>query len=75
MNTPLLLIIMTLPRLPKKTPKTVSVTIRLSPDVANYLKVLSKEHGLSQADVVEYLISAEYKLYIERKKAKNEKES
>lgn len=59
---------MTLPRLPKKDPKTVSVTVRLSADIANQLKILSKDHGLSQADVVEHLIGAEYKSYMDAKK-------
>lgn len=65
---------MTLPRLPKKDPKTVSVTVRLSADIANQLKILSKDHGLSQADVVEYLIGAEYKSYIDTKKKNNHRD-
>jgi hypothetical protein len=58
---------MALPSMPKREPRQVSVTIRLSKRSADQLKMLAKEHNLSQADVVEYLLDYEYANYQKRK--------
>lgn len=50
---------MSLPKLPKKEPRPVAVTLRLSKKVADGLKTLARDHNMSQADVVEYLIRQE----------------
>jgi predicted DNA-binding protein len=57
---------MGLPTHPKKAPRTVSVTVRLSKRSSEQLKTLAKEHNLSQADVVEHLLEAEFTSYEER---------
>jgi len=50
---------MALPTKPKKEPRPIAVTIRVSSSTVQALKELAKEHNLSQADVIEYLIQAE----------------
>lgn len=52
---------MALPKKTKKEARSVSVTVRLAASVSTHLKTLASEHGLSQADVVSYLIENEYK--------------
>lgn len=51
---------MTLPTMPKKVPRPKALTVRLSEVAVNRLKTMSAKHNLSQADVVEHLIHAEY---------------
>lgn len=51
---------MALPSLPKKEPRPVPVTVRLSKTAAERLKELARSHNLSQADVIEYLIAQEF---------------
>ncbi len=47
---------MALPKIPKKDPRTKSVTVRLSENTAKNLRVLAEEHNMSQADVIEHLV-------------------
>lgn len=54
---------MALPSLPKKEPRSVPVTVRLSKKASDQLKTLAKEHNLSQADVIEHLLQSEFKLW------------
>lgn len=58
---------MALPVKAKKETRPVSISFRVSARAASNLKTLAKEHNLSQADVIEHLILAEYVRY-ERKK-------
>lgn len=60
---------MTLPKAPKKNPRPVSVTVRLSVSASDQLKVLAESHDLSQADVIEHLIKTEYRKW--QKKSEN----
>ena len=50
---------MALPMNPKKEPRPVAVTVRLSKASADLLKSLAKDHNMSQADVIEYLVREE----------------
>lgn len=50
---------MALPMIGKREPKVHSVTVRLSANGFKKLKLLSKDCGLSQAAVIEYLILQE----------------
>lgn len=59
---------MTLPNMPKKDPRPIAVTVRLSEVAVEWLKALAKDHNLSQADVIEFLIKQEYEQHKERKK-------
>lgn len=52
---------MTLPMKPKKDPRPIAVTVRLSKRASDALKTLAKKNNLSQADVIEYLIDHEMK--------------
>jgi len=61
---------MSLPKLPKKEPRVVPVSVRLSKNTAEQLKTLAKEHNLSQADVLEYLVQNEFKNFENNKKTK-----
>lgn len=45
-----------LPKLPKKEPRPISISVRLSKKAIDALKNLAKEHNMSQADVIEYLL-------------------
>jgi hypothetical protein len=54
---------MALPSLPKKEPRPIPVTIRLSKRAADQLKTLAKEHNMSQADVMEHLLQTEFKTW------------
>jgi len=54
---------MVLTKMPKKDPRPVAVTVRLSKTAVDQLKVLAKEHNQSQADVMEHLIRQEYKVF------------
>jgi hypothetical protein len=60
---------MALPSLPKKEPRPVPVTVRLSKRASEQLRTLAKEHNMSQADVIEYLLQIEFKSW-ESKKGK-----
>lgn len=51
---------MALPVKPQKEPRPVAVTVRLSEKTAKRLKKLAKDHNLSQADVIEYLVNQEF---------------
>jgi hypothetical protein len=51
---------MALPTKPVKEPRPIAVTVRLSIVAVEQLKVLAKDHNLSQADVIEHLIHEEY---------------
>lgn len=46
-----------LPTLPKKEPRPIAVTVRLSKTAVDSLKALADTHNMSQADVIEYLIA------------------
>lgn len=59
---------MALPIIPKKEPKPIAVSFRLSRTAVDCLKKLSEAHNLSQADVIEYLVKQEYKTFQEKKK-------
>lgn len=48
---------MALPKLPKKEPRPIAVTVRLSKGAAKKLKDLAASHNMSQADVIEYLVT------------------
>lgn len=52
--------VMPLPMLPKKAPRTKPLSVRLSTTTVSQLKSLAFEHGLSQADVIECLLEAEF---------------
>lgn len=60
-------ICMALPSLPKKEPRTTSLTVRLSKKASEQLKTLAKEHNMSQADVIEHLLSHEFKAWQDKK--------
>lgn len=49
---------MVLPTLPKKEPRPTAVTVRLSKQAVISLKMLADEHNMSQADVIEFLITS-----------------
>lgn len=53
-----------LPKLPIKEPRPIAVTVRLSKRANEGLKILAKEHNLSQADVVEFLILETFNRYV-----------
>jgi hypothetical protein len=59
---------MSLPTKPKRDPRPIAVTVRLSETTAGRLKALAQEHNLSQADVIEYLINVEYEASEKRSK-------
>jgi hypothetical protein len=48
---------MALPTLPKKSPRPIAVTVRLSKVTVDNLKKLADKHNMSQADVIEHLIT------------------
>lgn len=56
-----------LPYLPKKEPRPIPLTVRISRKSSEQLKALAREHNLSQADVIEHLIQQEFKHYQESK--------
>ena len=58
---------MALPKKEKREVRSVSVSFRVTSRVAQGLKLLAKDHNLSQADVVEFLVMDELEKY-ERKK-------
>jgi len=58
---------MALPFLPKKEPRTTSLTVRLSKKASDQLRILAKEHNMSQADVIEYLLGQEFKSWQDKK--------
>jgi hypothetical protein len=58
---------MALPVRPKKETKPALVTLRLSKKTADWLRILAKEHNMSQADVVEHLVHDEYKAFTSKK--------
>ncbi len=59
---------MALPTRPKRDPKSVSISMRVSKRAADQLRVLANAHNLSQSDVLELLIAQEFKEYESRKK-------
>jgi len=50
-----------LPKLPNNGPRNVSVSFRLSQIATDQLKSLAEINGLSQADVIEWLLDRETK--------------
>lgn len=60
---------MSLPTMPRKPPRPIAVTVRLSEATVEMLKGLAKAHNLSQADVVEHLVKEEYQKYSDKKNA------
>lgn len=52
---------MALPVIPKKDPRPVARTFKLSEKSADWLKRASRDHNMSQADVIEHLIQQEMK--------------
>jgi len=50
---------MTLPKLPNNGPRNVPASFRLSKTAADQLKALAEANGLSQADVIEWLLDRE----------------
>lgn len=58
---------MALPVVPKKEPKPVAVSVRLSRTAAEYLRKLAEAHNMSQADVIETLLRQEFKIWQEKK--------
>ncbi len=51
---------MALPSFPKRRPRSVPFSARLSAEAVEQLKTLATEHNLSQADVIECLLDAEF---------------
>lgn len=51
---------MSLPKMPKREPRPVPITVRLSKKAVDQLKSMAKENNLSQADVLEHLIQQEF---------------
>ena len=64
---------MTLPKLPDNGPRNVGVSFRISKVSADQLKALAKSNGLSQADVIEWLLDREYQALKKRPESKKEK--
>lgn len=60
---------MTLPVKPKKEPRPVPISFRLSKKAVDSLRAMAKSNNLSQADVLEHLIQQEYKQF-EKKPSK-----
>lgn len=60
---------MALPKYEKKDPRPIAVTVRLSAKAVDALKKMAKDHNMSQADVIEYLIKQEFKT-LETKRSK-----
>ncbi len=58
---------MALPTRPKRDPKAISISLRVSKRAADQLKALAGAHNLSQADVVEHLVAQEFKIFEGRK--------
>jgi len=65
---------MTLPKLPDNGPRNVGVSFRISKVAADQLKALAKDNGLSQADVMEWLLDREYHAQLHKKKTETKKE-
>lgn len=61
---------MALPKAIKTAPRSVAITVRLSEKTVSNLKALAKANGLSQADVIEFLIQHEFNESKEVKKSK-----
>lgn len=64
---------MTLPKLPDNGPRNVGVSFRISKISADQLKALAKSNGLSQADVIEWLLDRECQAQ-NKKKSESKKE-
>jgi hypothetical protein len=62
---------MALPKLPKKEPRAVAATFRLSKSAMDDLRVLASAHNLSQASVIDILIKTEYQRYLETRNGNN----
>lgn len=60
---------MSLKVLPKKEPRPVAVSLRLSKTATDYLKKLAEAHNMSQADVIENLVKEEWSRFQTRKKS------
>lgn len=58
---------MSLPILPKKGGNTIAFTVRLNPITIDNIKTLAKEHGLSQSNVLTYLVNKEYEKFVKKK--------
>ena len=52
---------MALPTNPKKDPRPVAVSLKLSKRAVDALRALSKAHNMSQGEVVEHLVLQELK--------------
>lgn len=61
-----------LPKLPKKDPRPIALTVRLSKQAVASLKMLADEHNMSQADVIEHLIKNAVSDFNKDKKGKRE---
>lgn len=48
--------------MPPKKPRNKAITVRISEDTADKLKKLAKKNNISQADVLEYLITNAHKI-------------
>lgn len=60
-----------LPKMPKKEPRPIAVTVRLSKTAVDNLKFLADEHNLSQADVIEHLIDEATEEYSKKRTMKD----
>lgn len=58
--------------MPKKDPRPIALTVRLSKQAIASLKMLADEHNMSQADVIEHLIKSAVVEYGKEKKGKRE---
>lgn len=52
---------------PRKEPRPIPVSIRLSRTTVQYLKEMGKSYNLSQADIIEQLINDEWKRALKKK--------
>jgi hypothetical protein len=59
---------MTLPKRPQKSLRPMPVTIRISKEAAEYLRMLGEAHNISQGEVVDHLIKQEYGIYRRKNK-------
>lgn len=58
---------MALQVIPKKEPRPIAVSVRLSKTAAEYLKKLAQAHNMSQADVIEHLLREEWKTFTSKR--------
>lgn len=57
---------MPLPTKPKKDPKSIPASFRLSERTVKNLQILKEKHNLSKAEIIEYLVDQEMK-HLEKK--------